>query len=25
MVVPPDGLAGRPSSDRIVQVCATIR
>jgi hypothetical protein len=22
-VVPPDGLAGRPSSDRIVQVCAT--
>ena len=24
-VVPPDGLAGRPSSDRIVQICETIR
>jgi hypothetical protein len=23
-VAPPDGLAGRPSSDRIVQICATV-
>ena len=25
VVAPPDGLAGRPSSDRIVQVAETVR